>query len=141
MSTANHSWFIEIKIFWPISRFDSVWSYYRLLECYRTTFQQYLIPDIVEGSGPDTYVWIEKTLTKIFVKLYSKLEQYVCPNGKLVFKLRKYLYGLPQAAFYNVAARFYAIDFGYVTGLLITRLCKFPWHNIYGYIEDVYYED
>ncbi len=59
----------------------------------------YLVPDIVEGSGPDTYIWIEKTLTEIFVKLYPELAQYVCPNWKLVFKLRKYLYGLPQAAF------------------------------------------
>jgi hypothetical protein len=60
----------------------------------------YLVPDIVEGSGPDTYLWIEKTLAEIFVKLYPELVQYICPNGKLVFKLRKYLYGLPQAAFH-----------------------------------------
>jgi hypothetical protein len=60
----------------------------------------YLIPDIVDGSGPDTYVYIEKTLTEIFVRLYPELKQYVNPNGRLVFKLRKYLYGLPQAAFH-----------------------------------------
>jgi hypothetical protein len=60
----------------------------------------YLIPDIVEGSEPDTYLWIEKTLTEIFVKLYPELKQYVNPSGRLVFKLRKYLYGLPQAAFH-----------------------------------------
>ncbi len=60
----------------------------------------YLIPDIAEGSGPDTYVWIEKSLTEMFVKLYPNLRTYVYHNGKLVFKLRKYLYGLPQAAFH-----------------------------------------
>ncbi len=60
----------------------------------------YLIPDIVDGSEPDTYVCIEKTLTEIFVKLYPELKQYVNPSGRLVFKLRKYLYGFPQAAFH-----------------------------------------
>jgi hypothetical protein len=60
----------------------------------------YLIPDIVEGSEPDTYVWLEKTLTEIFVRLYPELKQYVSPSGRLVFRLRKYLYGLPQAAFH-----------------------------------------
>jgi hypothetical protein len=59
----------------------------------------YIIPDIVDGSVPDTYVYIEKTLTEIFVRLYPELKQYVNPSGRLVFKLRKYLYGLPQAAF------------------------------------------
>jgi hypothetical protein len=53
--------------------------------------EAYLIPDIVHGSGPDTYIWIEKKLTEIFVKLYLELKQYVCPNGKLIFKLLKYL--------------------------------------------------
>jgi hypothetical protein len=47
----------------------------------------YLIPDIVEGSGQNTYVWIEKSLTDMFVKLYPNLRTYVYHNGKLVFKL------------------------------------------------------
>jgi hypothetical protein len=60
----------------------------------------YLIPNIAEGSEPNTYVWIEKSLSEMFVKLYPNLRTYVYRNGKLVFKLRKYLYGLPQAAFH-----------------------------------------
>jgi hypothetical protein len=60
----------------------------------------YLIPNIAEGSEPNTYVWIEKSLSEMFVKLYPNLRSYVYHNGKLVFKLRKYLYGRPQAAFH-----------------------------------------
>jgi hypothetical protein len=58
----------------------------------------YLIPDIVEGTSPD--VWIEKSLSVMFVEMYPNLKEYVCDNGKLIFKLQKYLYGLPQAAFH-----------------------------------------
>ena len=29
----------------------------------------YLIPDILEGSELNTYVWIEKSLTEMFVRL------------------------------------------------------------------------
>ncbi len=59
-----------------------------------------LIPNIIEGSRPDTYVWIEKSLTDMFLKLYPHLGAYVYHNGKLVFRLKKYLYRLPQAAFH-----------------------------------------
>ncbi len=44
----------------------------------------YLIPNIAEGSGPNTYVRIEKSLTEMFVKLYPNLRTYVDHNGKLV---------------------------------------------------------
>ena len=61
----------------------------------------YLITNIAEGGGQTIYidVWIEKSLTEMFVKLHPNLRTYVYHNGKLVFKLRKYLYGLPQAAY------------------------------------------
>jgi hypothetical protein len=36
----------------------------------------------------------------MFVETYPELRQYICVNRKLVFKLQKYLYGLPQAAFH-----------------------------------------
>jgi len=60
----------------------------------------YLIPDIVEGASPDVYIWIEKSLSEMFVEMYPNLKEYICANGKLIFKLQKYLYGLPQAAFH-----------------------------------------
>jgi hypothetical protein len=60
----------------------------------------YLIPDIVEGTSPDVHVWIEKSLSEMFMEMYPNLKEYVCDNGKLIFKLQKYLYGLPQAAFH-----------------------------------------
>jgi hypothetical protein len=60
----------------------------------------YLIPDIVEGTSPDVHVWIEKSLSAMFVEMYPNLREYMCDNGKLIFKLQKYLYCLPQAAFH-----------------------------------------
>jgi hypothetical protein len=45
-----------------------------------------LIPDIVEGTSPDVHVWIEKSLSEMFVEMYPNLKEYVCDNGKLIFK-------------------------------------------------------
>jgi hypothetical protein len=55
----------------------------------------YLIPDIVEGSSPDAHIWIEKSVSEMFIELYPEMQKYICDNGKLIFKLQKYLYGLP----------------------------------------------
>jgi hypothetical protein len=38
----------------------------------------YLIPDIVEGTSPDVHIWIEKSLSEMFVEMYPNLKEYLC---------------------------------------------------------------
>ncbi len=57
-------------------------------------------------------------MSKMFIEMYPELGQYLGTNEKLVFKLRKYLYGLPQAAFYfhqHLSARMKELGFAQLT--------------------------
>jgi len=57
----------------------------------------YLIPE-VDSSDPDIMMRVDKEVAGLFVKEYPQLNEFVEADGSMYFKLRKYLYGLPQAA-------------------------------------------
>jgi len=57
----------------------------------------YLIPE-VDSSEPDIMMKVDREVAGLFVKEYPHLNEFVEADGTMHFKLRKYLYGLPQAA-------------------------------------------
>jgi hypothetical protein len=56
----------------------------------------YLIPDIKPGEV-NIYVRMDRRTSQIFIQAKPELEAYQDEKGQIVFRLRKYLYGLPQA--------------------------------------------
>ncbi len=56
----------------------------------------YFIPDIKPGEV-NIYVMMDRRTSQIFVQEKPELEPYLDAKGCIIFKLRKYLYGLPQA--------------------------------------------
>ena len=54
----------------------------------------YLIPDIKPGES-NIYVRMDRRTSQIFVQAKPELESYLDAKGCMIFRLRKYLYGLP----------------------------------------------
>jgi hypothetical protein len=57
----------------------------------------YLIPKVKEGDPP-IFVKLDRDMTSRFVTRYPRLAKFVDSQGCIIMKLKKYLYGLPQAA-------------------------------------------
>jgi Reverse transcriptase (RNA-dependent DNA polymerase) len=59
----------------------------------------FLIPNIDQNVEKDIqYVVIQPNLAKVFTQLFPETKPYVDPQGKLLARLLKWLYGLPQSA-------------------------------------------
>ena len=60
----------------------------------------FLVPELIVGERP-MYLWLDKDLSDLFVKLVPPLVSFVeTSTGALYFRIRRYLYGLPQASFH-----------------------------------------
>jgi hypothetical protein len=52
----------------------------------------------MKEKDPPIYIWVDKDTTEIFIKLYPKMSEYRRKDGRMLLKLKRYLYGLPQAS-------------------------------------------
>ena len=60
----------------------------------------YLIPDVGDKDEDIQFVWIDPTITQYLVALAPSVKAHIDEKGRILMRLRKYLYGLPQAAYH-----------------------------------------
>jgi hypothetical protein len=93
---------IEADTYSPTANYSSVMSSIALAACEKKDARSYdvktayLIPDIEQGEKP-IFIRIDKTVAGRLVERHPEWKPFLCPDGTLVVKLRKYLYGLPMA--------------------------------------------
>jgi len=57
----------------------------------------YLIPEVSKDE-PDIIMMLDRKVSKIFVKVYPNLSEFLNNEGCMYMLVQKYLYGLPQAS-------------------------------------------
>ena len=58
----------------------------------------YLQAEHVPADGKTTFVRADKETTRIIVKVYPDLANYVAPNGIMILEVARALYGLVESA-------------------------------------------
>jgi hypothetical protein len=91
------------ETFAPTANYISVMSVISLAAIEKLKLQTYdvkgayLIPKVKEYDPP-IFLRLDRDMTSRFVERYPNLAQWVDAKGTIVMRLKKYLYGLPQAA-------------------------------------------
>ena len=57
---------------------------------------EYLVSDLLPGEKP-IFIHVDAVTAAIIIRLFPQYADCLEPDGSLILKLGKYLYGLPQA--------------------------------------------
>jgi len=93
---------INADTYSPTANYSSVMSTIALAACEKKEARSYdvktayLIPDVEPGEKP-IFIRIDSLVASRFVDLHPEWRPFLCGDGSLVVRLKKYLYGLPTA--------------------------------------------
>ena len=58
----------------------------------------FLIPEL-KPDAPRRHIYVDRIMSQRYIERHNEYAKYVDAHGKLTLELRKYLYGLPEAAY------------------------------------------